>query len=87
MRSPAGSEAIFLCSLFCVSNWAVPLCFFSSHNSYSEFDIKYNCLFASDSAVDLTSFQETSLLETMTAFVLKFFLPIGMKSSKQKTNK
>lgn len=87
MRSPSGIWGYLLCSKsHCVSNRAVPLCFFSPHNSYSEFDIKCNCLFALDSAVDLTSFQGTSPLEMMTAFVLKFFRPIGMEISKQNQN-
>lgn len=86
MRSPRGIWGYLLCSkIHGVSTWAVPLCFFSSHHSYSEFDIKCNCLFALDSAVDLTSFQETSPFEMMTAFVLKFFLRIGMEISKQKS--
>lgn len=43
-------------------------------------------LSALDRAVDLTSFQETSLLEIMTVFVPKvFFLPIGIEISYQKT--
>ena len=34
--------------------------------------------------MDLTSFQETSLLEIMTAFITNFFLSIGIEISRQK---
>lgn len=44
------------------------------HKISMSFDTKCSCLFALDSAVDLTSFPETSPLEIMTAFVLKIFV-------------
>lgn len=62
----------------CVSKRSLPLCFLSSpipKNPWA-FDIKCNCLFALDRAVDLTFFQETSPLEIVTVFVPKvFFFP------------